>query len=193
MLIDTAKRWTQWWCNAWEEAHPTWKARFSEQVGLPLSICEQLAQHRCEAFMSFAEITTEQPPEPDDRVLQWLTLNAAQNELALMLVDHICSSGHSDLPTLDEHDVWCRSVAKALRPGLWLHGHTADPRLLLGVWLGVRYWPRLRLYWPLDSLSDLAGHSLLLNAAAVSKLQTLWPAVLWRVTALNPPETVHAG
>jgi hypothetical protein len=192
MLIDTAERWTQWWCDAWEKAHPTWKMRFSEQAGLPLSICEQLTRLRCEVFMSFAEIMPQQPPEPDDRVLQWLSLSTAQNELALMLVEHICSPGSSDRSKLDTHAAWCRSLAKALRPGLWLHGHTADPRLLLGAWLGARYWPRLRLYWSLESLGEFAWHSPLFDAIAVSKLQTLWPAVLWRVTALNPPETVHA-
>jgi hypothetical protein len=164
---------------------------FAEQVGMPLSVCEQLAQHRREVFMSHADITLEQPPEPDDRVLQWLALDTAQNELALMLVGHICSPEQSGPATLHGHEAWCRSVAKALRPGLWLHGHTADPRLLLGAWLGVRYWPRLRLHWPLDSLDDLAGHSQLLSAITLSKLQTLWPAVLWRVTAPNPLGTVH--
>jgi hypothetical protein len=168
------ERWIHWWCAPWHWAHPVWMARFAEQNGLPQSDADDLVRVRPGAFLQSIGIEPSQPPQPVESLVQWLTLSPEQQQQALKLVGRICLSRSTGIAP-DQHEVWCRSVAKALRPGAWLHSSHDDPRLLLAVWTGETCWPRLRLTW---APGDLAETFVDLPA---NKLQTLWQSVLWRV------------
>ncbi|MFY1663055.1 type III secretion protein [Pseudomonas sp. Pseu.R1] len=175
--MDTVNaRWIQWWCAPWQGAHPGWIEPLARACGWPAMGAEQLLRGRHAAFLSEVGITPSQPPEPVDGIVQWLSLSAGQQALALRLVASTCLGW----PLQDEenttHESWCRAIAKALRPGAWLDSGLSDPRGLLAAWAGEACWSRLRLSWAPDVLSasviDLPAN----------KLHTLWHAVLWRVT-----------
>ncbi|MCK0548983.1 MULTISPECIES: type III secretion protein [Pseudomonas] len=174
MDLTAEDYWTQWWCNPWPWAHAGWQSRFAERCGLTVSDCEALMVSRHSVFLQSVGITPSQPPMPAAPVLSWLALTTVQRDQALDLAQRICFSRNES----DGHEgQWCWSLTKALRPGVWLDLEHEDARLLLGAWLGPEYWPRLRLAWAPDEVADSPC------SAPENKLQTLWQAVLWRVTA----------
>jgi len=176
--MHSEERWIQWWCAPWQWAHPDWMTRFLERSGLPPTDITNLLQVRHGAFLHSAGIEPSQPPPPVDALLQWLALDALRQRQALKLAGRICLIGSADgEPDSDPgpHETWCRSVAKALRPGTWLDVRVDDPRLLLAAWTGETCWPRLRLSWAPDAVS------LTFVELPLKKLQTLWQSVLWRV------------
>jgi hypothetical protein len=148
--------------------------------------------------MGFAGMTVPQPPSPDTNTLRWLALDPSQRQLALALVEQICAPGHSSFGPTGEYATWCRSVAKALRPGLWLENVESEAQLgvsLLGAWIGPHCWARLQLRWPMLPVAEAARRDEMLTISLPGKLQTLWPAVLWRVGGSNHdnPEVLDAG
>jgi len=106
--------------------------------------------------------------------VQWLQLSPVQQDHALNLAASICLGRVT--PGEDAHEIWCRAVAKALRPGAWLAPAVHDPRQLLAAWAGTSCWARLRLSWAPGALP------LVPDEMPANKLQTLWQSVLWRVT-----------
>ncbi|WP_223536958.1 type III secretion protein [Pseudomonas sp. GL-B-16] len=195
MQHASVQSWVRWWCDAWQGAHGSWRSGFAEHAGLALSVCEQVAQRQPETFMRFAGMMAPQPPAPDTNTLQWLALQPSQRQLALAMVEHICTPGRAGLDPIDGHAPWCRSLAKALRPGLWLQSREPGAQLgvcLLEHWIGPHCWARLRLCWP---VRPTQAWDITLSASASGKLHTLWSAVLWRVIASTPdiPEVSNAG
>ncbi|WP_110949820.1 type III secretion protein [Pseudomonas bohemica] len=176
------ERWIQWWCAPWQWAHPGWMALFVERSGLSGVEAQALLRGRHNAFLQSVGITPSQPPEPADSWVQWLLLGVDQQRQALELAGSICLGRTSDRARrLNEHEAhhedWCRSVAKALRPGVWLEPSIDDPRILLAAWAGETCWSRLRLSWAPDEVRQLV------TDLPANKLQTLWQSVLWRVTS----------
>ncbi|WP_256601510.1 MULTISPECIES: type III secretion protein [unclassified Pseudomonas] len=170
------KHWIQWWCAPWHVAHRGWIEPFVEACGWPMAQAHQLLLGRHSAFLSSVGIAPTQPPEPNEGVVQWLRLTDDQRHQALQLAASICLGLRvpGDGGAADE--AWCRAVAKALRPGAWLDPATQDPRALLAAWAGEACWSRLRLSWAPDALQPA------FNDLPSNKLQTLWQAVLWRVS-----------
>ncbi|WP_296262359.1 MULTISPECIES: type III secretion protein [unclassified Pseudomonas] len=197
-MHDRDARWIQWWCAPWQSAHPSWMALFAERSGLPVVDAQQLLRGRHDAFLQSVGITPSQPPEPPASWVQWLMLNADQQREALTLAGSICLGPAANRPVLiadDQsradrwpeehalrHEAWCRSVAKALRPGVWLAPSINDPRLLLAAWAGEACWSRLRLSWAPDEIQQNAIEPPVAELPP-NKLQTLWQSVLWRVTS----------
>jgi hypothetical protein len=172
------ERWIQWWCAPWEWAHPDWRSRLAERHGLTLHDCDTLLGRHHALFFEHVGIAPSQPPEPVPQLMQWLALDTAQQGQALALAERICLGGAA-APVLDAavlaHEPWCRAVAKALRPGAWLHPEAADGRRLLAAWAGESCWSRLRLQWTPGTLEAQFVEM------PSNKLQTLWQSVLWRI------------
>jgi hypothetical protein len=172
------EHWVRWWCTPWEWAHADWIDVFADHCGLPRDDCAQLLGTRHNAFLHSVGIVPSQPPPPVEALMQWLQLSETQRALSLSLAGRICF-GQGNLVGIDDaaqaHEPWCRAVAKALRPGLWLDASVNDARVLLAAWAGELCWSRLRLFWAPDALpapcADLPD----------AKLQTVWHSVLWRV------------
>lgn len=166
--------WTRWWCNPWQWAHPAWQLRFAEQHGLAIQACHSIMNSRHNMFVRSLGIQPSQPPEPFEPLASWIALTPSQRDKALVLATLIC---FSQTETEGPDGQWCRALTKALRPGVWLAPEVVDVRLLLGAWVGREYWSRLRLAWPPGEVDDQPCE------APDNKLQTLWQAILWRVTA----------
>ncbi|SEP66086.1 hypothetical protein SAMN03159444_00334 [Pseudomonas sp. NFACC02] len=178
-MSDSEARWIQWWCAPWQWAHPAWKAPFLALVGAAEDDLMDAPQGLQTAFLHSAQIEPCQPPTPVNAVLQWLALPADQQHQALELAARICltsvGDGKTQSPT-SVYEGWCRAVAKALRPGVWLDPAIDDPRLLLAAWVGEDCWSRLRLSWPPQAVQPAVTNM------PSNKLHTLWQSVLWRVT-----------
>lgn len=166
--------WANWWCCTWRWMHPGWQPWVSGQAVAALS---GLSRSRHADLLQCLGVTPSPPPPPVAEVMHWLSLNAAQQVQALWLVQTICCAVSNDPHTGSEEDwAWCRGVAKALRPGLWLDDRVIDARALLGSWLTPDCWARLRLVWaPDETLAPAQG-------LPARKLDALWRAVLWRVS-----------
>ncbi|GLX14964.1 type III secretion protein [Pseudomonas straminea] len=167
-----AAGWIRWWYAAGDPASPGWPVGANAEH-MALALRSPISRHACIAESRAVRLA--QPPEPHQGLLRWIGLSEAEQVFTLHLVEGVCALSRScdALPSVDER--WCRSLAKALRPGLWLPAGPVDARLLLGAWVGPQRWARVRLQWPsaaLDGLPPgLPGH----------RLDTLWSAVLWRV------------
>jgi len=172
-MSDAAERWVRWWCEAWHFAHPGW--RRSSPV---LAAAADCSHSRHAALAQSLGIGATQPPPPHEGVLQWLALDERQRQYALALAQHICSA-KAPCQALPADADWCRSLGKALRPGLWLTAEATDPRLLLGAWAGPACWERLRLQWAPGSLEELPPD------LPAKRLATLWAAVLWRTSQME--------
>ncbi len=173
--LTAEQRWVHWWCNPWPWAHPAWQSRFAVPRGLSLQACEALMRSRHGVFLESIGIAPSQPPPAGEALLRWFALTSLQREQALALAQRICfNQAHDD----SADGQWCLALSKALRPGIWLPPACQDARLLLGAWLGPACWSRLRLAWPPGEVAVSPCE------APQSKLQTLWQAILWRVTAI---------
>lgn len=166
--------WVIWWCCTWRDMHPAWQVRVGDDLAQRAAVTR--SQHG--ELLACLGITPSPPPPPIADALLWLSLSIECRDQALALVQAICFAAHADRRSLtDEQWAWCRSLAKALRPGLWLLADKVDPRAMLGGWLGDNCWLRLRLAWaPDDSLRPTQG-------LPTNKLDSLWRAVLWKVNA----------
>lgn len=169
-MSDSAERWVRWWCEAWHFAHPGWR-----QSSALLEAAAECAHSRHALLARSLGIGATQPPPPHEGVLQWLALDESQRQYSLALARHICSARTPDQPLHADTD-WCRSLGKALRPGLWLTTEATDPRLLLGAWVGPACWERLRLQWAPGSLEEIP------EGLPANRLAALWMAVLWRTS-----------
>ncbi len=170
--------WANWWCCTWRWMHPGWQPWVRARGGQAFAALGGLPRSRHADLLRSLGVTPSQPPPPIAEVVHWLSLSAAQRVQALWLVQTICCCAQTGDPhTGSEEDwAWCRSVAKALRPGLWLSDRVIDARALLGGWLAPDCWSRLRLDWsPDDALAPAQD-------VPARKLDALWRAVLWRVS-----------
>nr|WP_241667658.1 type III secretion protein [Pseudomonas caspiana] len=173
----TSADWVNWWCGTWHWAHPGWHAQMLSAQGLEAGACDAVARSRQADLLASLGVVPSQPPVLDANVVLWLSLNTEQRQQALVLAKSICCAAVGAEATVSvRHDLWCRSLAKALRPGLWLDPQATDMRPLLGAWLGPMFWPRLRLGWAPGDVGELA------TDLPPNKLETLWRAVLWRVS-----------
>ncbi|MEO4017655.1 type III secretion protein [Pseudomonas rossensis] len=169
--------WVEWWCCSWRWAHPEWQAQLSTVAGLGAGNWGAIAHSRHADLLRSIAIDPSQPPAICEDLMRWLALSPLQKDTALSLAGRVCFSSRHSAPLSNEsHDLWCQRFAKALRPGLWLDPGVEDERLLLGAWLGEVCWSRLRLTWAPGEVGEPLAH------LPSSKLQTLWQAVLWRVT-----------
>ncbi|WP_092164929.1 MULTISPECIES: hypothetical protein [unclassified Pseudomonas] len=137
-------------------------------------MCIEICRSQHGILLSLLGIVPSAPPEPEPNVIEWLSLTEKQRLQALSLVHAICFAVRND-ELSEEQWSWCRGIAKALRPGLWLTADVTDSRAMLGGWLGERYWSRLRVSWAPQVALEPA-----FNVPA-RKLDALWRSVLWRV------------
>ncbi len=178
-MLSAEEHWIRWWCAPWEWAHADWIDVFADHCGMTREDCTELLGTRHDVFLHSVGVVPSQPPPPVDSLMQWLQLDTTQQQRALSLAGRICF-GQGGQASPDDagqvHEPWCRAVAKALRPGLWLDPSVSDARVLLAAWAGEPCWSRLRLSWAPDALPPPCAE------LPENKLQTLWQSVLWRVS-----------
>ncbi|WP_245929532.1 type III secretion protein [Brenneria roseae] len=179
--------WLTWWASGcvWQ-SDPSWKseaifpverqkARAFMHANIPL-----LSRH--------FDLPMQLPPEPVVSLMQIGTLSAFQREQILNLIAAACQPPAPSSVLTDEQITWCRRLAKALRPGLWLSQHVAftdgyaDALTLLRVRYGEICWPRLRLLFPQSWVTRCRKPEYALPAG---RLNTLCDALVWKAAAVT--------
>lgn len=172
-MDGAAESWVHWWFAAGDLQNPQWGSGSGRGYD---DIARFPPTSRHELIAASRNVLLQQPPEPHEGLLCWVGLCEVKQELALRLVEDICASQQATSQCPTAHGNWCRSLAKALRPGLWVPPVQVDARLLLGAWIGAERWARAKLQWPEADLGmpppGLPG----------KRLDALWSAVLWRVS-----------
>ncbi|WOA51430.1 serine kinase [Dickeya solani] len=182
---NDALRWSRWWCyGCLRQADPSWREAvvFSEDE-MALAPVHHAAMRR---RLGVAEAL---PPAPESTLLQLGQLDVEQRHQVLLLMAAVCRETPGDLPEMLA--VWCRRLAKALRPGLWLPPSLAfdqqreqDALAILRSRFPQACWSRLQLLYPRDWRDD-AGQPLG-EALPASRIAGLCDAIVWKATDGNP-------
>lgn len=174
--------WAQWWAFPWKYAHDDWKGDKHPAI-------DAFHHNGCSAPASLTGIAPCLPPAPHPTVLRLALASTEQLNLALTLV-HDTFNPQAATPLSDSHHLWCMRLSKALPPAML--APDADPLQLLHSWVDPTTWQRLRLRFPRERVHQVEQQNLSLENGS-SRLNTLWQAVVWRVTTLAsdplPPDS----
>lgn len=171
----TVEQWLHWWARPWHWADPSWAAVAAERNIKDAQFAQLSALYPDRLGVIFG-VHPCTPPLPDP-LIAGLLHGPSARDAALAVVDHLCSSRASRLLPDEALKPWCRSVAKALRPGSWLATTTVDPLQLLAQWRSAEQWARLRLLWPRDVVREIHPFP----STDPKRLDILWRAALHRV------------
>ncbi|WP_263062906.1 serine kinase [Dickeya dadantii] len=185
---NDALRWSRWWCyGCLRQADPSWlDATVFSADQMALAPVHHTAMCR---RLGVAEAL---PPAPESTLLQLGQLDAGRRRQVLLLMAAVCRETPGELP--ETLAVWCRRLAKALRPGLWLppsltfdRHREQDALAILRCRFPQACWSRLQLLYPRD-WRDGAGQPPGEKLPA-SRIASLCDAIIWKATDGNP--TVH--
>ncbi|MCE8032131.1 hypothetical protein [Halomonas sp. MCCC 1A11057] len=132
----------------------------------------------------------EVPPMPGEALLHWHALSPQERVRVLRLAAEVAVRDIATPLLAAEERAWCRRLARALMPGNWPvaypPGLTAEPLglAMLRKWLPAAAWARVRLHYHRALVE--AGDAPTLDGIPAARLDQLWHAVLWRVTAQRP-------
>ncbi len=170
--------WAQWWAFPWEHAHEDWKG--DEYLAINVLYHRQRLSPR-----DLKGIATCLPAPPHPTVLRLALASNEQLELALTLVRGTVNPEAAS-PLSGSHHLWCMRLSKALPPDM-LDPET-DPLQLLYSWVDPATWQRLRLRFSRERVCKVEQQIAPAETAS-SRLNTLWQAVVWRVTTLADDPT----
>ncbi|WP_226939951.1 type III secretion protein [Pseudomonas aylmerensis] len=129
------------------------------------------------------------PPNPQPTLLKLALASTDQLELALALIDSTCR--HTQTSVLDEsQNQWCTRLSKTLP--LDILQPDDDPLQLLRTWVPSETWQRIRLRFPRSRILELEKQTFLLDDS-LSRLDTLWQAVVWRIAPSIAPDSKEPG
>ncbi|WP_407316475.1 hypothetical protein [Pseudomonas sp. nanlin1] len=171
-----AQYWLQWWARPWQWADPSWSAALVEQQLSDGQFAQLSALYPERIAPAFA-VQPCAPALPDPLIAGLIQLSG-QREAVLAVVEHLCTARAKRALADESLRPWCRSVAKALRPGSWLPDEGLEPLQLLALWRGEQEWQRLRLLWPRDAALAVNPS---LPCSEPLRLDRLWRAALQRV------------
>lgn len=167
--------WAQWWAFPWKASHDDWRTLDKHPAIAALCLSRFPVSGAVEG------ITPGLPPAPNPTVLELALAPARQLDFVLDLIDSICNP-QTPTPLHEDHHLWCMRIAKALPPHMLLPAD--DPLQLLRIWVGPTVWQRLRLRFPSTRVLELEQNTRS-YAGDASRLDTLWQAVVWRMTTLS--------
>ena len=172
------EQWLTWWHSGyWQTAHESWR----QDSWFALPDAQRLALTRVRASAPGRQwgVTPSPLASPQPLLLSLLALPAPQKTRLLALADAICGT-ESDL--CGEEKIWCRRLAKGIRPESWLpqacYAHPVALTLLQALWPAC--WTRLRMAFPREAALACPTTPFDLPAR---RLQPLWEAALWRCGA----------
>nr|WP_113865240.1 type III secretion protein [Brenneria salicis]NMN91774.1 hypothetical protein [Brenneria salicis ATCC 15712 = DSM 30166]RBP65841.1 hypothetical protein DES54_104106 [Brenneria salicis ATCC 15712 = DSM 30166]RLM31875.1 hypothetical protein BHG07_03490 [Brenneria salicis ATCC 15712 = DSM 30166] len=182
--------WLTWWASGCvSQADDSWGA---EALFAALPQRKQAFMHANIPLLSrHFDLPMQLPPEPNSSLMQIGTLSAFQREQVLNLMAAVCQPQAPFAILTDDQITWCRRLAKALRPGLWLPPHLmfadrhADALTLLRARYGEACWPRLRLLFPQSWVTRSREPDGVLPAG---RLTALCDALIWKVAAVTQDE-----
>ncbi|WP_023639563.1 hypothetical protein [Dickeya zeae] len=177
---DDVLCWNQWWCyGCLQQADPNWfdASCFDESDMTLASVHHTAIRHRLGLVEAY-------PPEPQNALLQLGQLEAMARHQVLVLIAAVCRETLGELP--QALAVWCRRLAKALRPGLWLppsltfsQHREQDALVILHHRFPASCRSRLQLLYPRD-WSERAQEPLSKDLPA-SRIASLCDAIIWKV------------
>ncbi|WP_264085447.1 serine kinase [Dickeya chrysanthemi] len=180
--VHDALHWIQWWCyGCLRQADASWltTVAFSEDDLALAPVHHTAMRHRL-------GIVETAPPPPESALLQLGQLNAEQRRQVLALIAAVCRETEGEQP--DALAIWCRRLAKALRPGLWLPSSLAfgqrreqDALVILRSRFPASCWSRLQLLYPRDGCDGAAETPA--EALPASRIASLCDAIIWKVAA----------
>ena len=174
--------WAQWWAFPWDYAHEDWKSD-------KYPVIQALYRSRKIVPAELTGVVTCLPAPPQPTVLRLALASTEQLDLALRLV-HDTFNPEAAGSLSDNHHLWCMRLSKALPPAML--APDADPLQLLHSWVDPTTWQRLRLRFPRERVRQVEQQNVSLENGS-SRLNTLWQAVVWRVTTLAsdplPPDS----
>jgi hypothetical protein len=179
-----AQQWLQWWARPWQWADPSWSEVISERHLSDAQFAWLSAVHPDRLGAAFG-VHASSPSRPDPMIVSLLEAGEHRESL-LAVVEHLCTARATRQLPDENLRPWCRSVAKALRPGSWLPDEPVDPLQLLAQWRGEAQWQRLRLLWPRAVATTINASP----CAEPKRLDMLWRAALQRI--LEEPD-VHSS
>jgi hypothetical protein len=168
--INEHLAWVQWWAFPLKYAHEDWRDD-------AFSAMDAFARSGGLLPCPPPGVATCLPPAPHATVLRLALASMEQLDLALTLI-HDTFSPQASSTLSESHQLWCTRLSKALPPALLLPD--ADPLQLLHSWVEPSIWQRLRLRFPRERVRESEKKPPIKSAS--SPLNTLWQAVVWRVT-----------
>ncbi|MGM3175393.1 serine kinase [Dickeya lacustris] len=176
--------WSRWWCyGCLQQADKSWcDGRIAER-----DMALAALQHA--ALCRRLNLPATLPPAPQPALLQLAQLNARQRERVLILIASVCRESVYPLP--EALTLWCRRLAKALRPGMWLPAAlnvTPLPRQAALAILSCRFpeicGSRLQLLYPCEmgypreaQQPDMASWR---DSVPLGRVSALCDAIIWK-------------
>lgn len=173
--------WAQWWAFPWQYAHQDW-------IDDDYPAIAALYHNERRVPGNFAGVPACLPPAPHPTVLRLALATPDQLSLAMTLV-HDTFNPDAAAALSENHHQWCIRLSKAMPPDMLLPD--ADPLQLLHRWVDPSIWQRLRLRFPHQRVCEVEKKICSLENAH-SRLNTLWQAVVWRVTTMTS-DTLSPG
>ncbi|WP_214349792.1 hypothetical protein [Pseudomonas congelans] len=170
-----AHYWLQWWLRPWQWADPSWSSVLGERQLSNDQFVLLSSLHPDHLGTAFG-VQASSPVLPDALIVG-LIQASEQRETVLAVVEHLCTARATRPLPNDDLRPWCRSIAKALRPGSWLPDEHIEPLQLLAQWCGEQQWQRLRLLWPRAMAMAVEPQP----CNEPRRLDMLWRAALQRV------------
>lgn len=165
--------WAQWWAFPWDYAHEDWKDDKYQAINA-------LYRSRRLVPSGLTGVVTCLPARPQPAVLHMALASTEQLNMTLALVHDTFNPQAPGLLSDNDH-LWCIRLSKALPPDMLSSG--AEPLQLLHSWVEPAIWQRLRLRFSRARVLEVEKNSLSLDTTN-NRLNTLWQAVVWRVTTL---------
>jgi len=182
LASETAVSWVRW-CTRdyWQYADESWHQHDFFQ--LALSRQQVIARLSPSALQRSLQVNELLPGSPVPMAIEISALSSAKRLDMLILVSEICFPGSYCHQLLNEPQIWCRRIARALfSDNKYPIKQLAEPSLAEGlIMLRALYpdcWSRLRLLFP-RSLT-LEVDPLPLTETPSGKLLSLWHAVIWQ-------------
>lgn len=180
MIVDPqlAHDWLVWWHHGyWWQADDSWRPpRFA---ALPAAQQQRFLQQHASVWQHALAIPDTPIGTPQPLVLALTRLPMADRAQLLMVMAEITGCA-TTLPS--EVKIWCRRLAKALRPDSWLPpdwyaggDYTHSLRLLQALW--PQLWPRLKLLFPQATVIRCMERVTRLSRPEVAVSETASPAL----------------
>lgn len=167
--------WAQWWAIPWEDSHADWQVLDQDCV-------DALSRAQHKRISKLLGIEPCLPPPPHTTVLRLALASTEQLKQMLALLGNTCHRPIDGAVSEIQH-LWCLRLSKALNPEALLHPDD-DPLQLLRAWINPAIWQRLRLRFSRSRVLKLEETHAALEDAH-SRLDTLWQAIVWRVTTTS--------
>ncbi|MEO8490605.1 type III secretion protein [Pseudomonas sp.] len=167
--------WAQWWAIPWQHSHADWQVLDQQSV----DALSRAGHMRISRLLGIAPCL---PPSPHPTVLRLALASTEQLNHMLALLGNTCHRPIDGTVSEPQH-LWCLRISKALKPETLLQPDD-DPLQLLRAWLTPAIWQRLRLRFSRPRVLKLEETHASLEDAH-SRLDTLWQAIVWRVTTTS--------